>query len=102
MFIPRRPPPGALCMVGDWRTRRLYTGGVDGYVRCWSSDDLRLITQWRAHVRPVSCLTLDPYRGVLISAGRDGVVREWDLAAPQALHRHPMVRAPQFENVANR
>mmetsp|Transcript_29418 Transcript_29418/g.61260 ORF Transcript_29418/g.61260 Transcript_29418/m.61260 type:complete len:686 (+) Transcript_29418:43-2100(+) len=62
--------------------RFLAAGSTNGtcFLWDWTAGEDNLVKVWKAHYRPVTCLTFDKDEGVtLFTAGEDGVVNAWCL-----------------------
>ena len=88
-------PPGPLTVlrghkeaincVGFLSEDALSSGSLDGNVHVWDLQSRRTVHQWNAH-NNTSVLSLSPIflQQSLITCGRDGFVRLWDVATIQA------------------
>tara|TARA_B110000977_G_scaffold195181_1_gene273123 strand:- start:2997 stop:6245 length:3249 start_codon:yes stop_codon:yes gene_type:complete len=72
----------------DPRRLELYTGAHDGEIRVWSLRDRKCVGSMNAHTSSVTALAVPMAAAggtdVLLSAGRDNVVHQWNLKT----HKH--------------
>ncbi|GAV86970.1 Exo_endo_phos domain-containing protein [Cephalotus follicularis] len=72
--------PGTICMVGDEGGGVVWSGHMDGRIRCWSMHGLgsgfREAFSWQAHRGPVLSLVMTCY-GDLWSGFEGGVIKIW-------------------------
>ncbi|CAI0558692.1 unnamed protein product [Linum tenue] len=57
----------------------LVGGGISGNIYLWEVPTGRLLQQWHAHLRPITCLVFSDDDSLLVSAAEDGCVRVWPL-----------------------
>jgi ParB family chromosome partitioning protein len=78
---------------------RLYTVGVDGFLRGWALDSGKKLHEWQASPQPLRAVAVDPSHTFAACAGDDAVVRSFTLATgarrDMAGHEGP-VRALAF------
>lgn len=59
----------------------LATGGSDGTLRLRDARSLKVVAEWREHVRPVRETTFAPDGRRLVSACEGGLLKVWDVSA---------------------
>ena len=69
---------GAVMESGDSMSACLYSGGLDGAIRCWNVNSGESVWTKRAHPGGVACLEFVAGRSHLLSAGLDGFAGIWD------------------------
>ncbi|XP_057566834.1 LOW QUALITY PROTEIN: WD repeat-containing protein 87-like [Hippopotamus amphibius kiboko] len=57
-----------------------YAGNKDGEIHAWGLDRGNFLYSFQAHSSSVICVQSQPDTHTLLTAGREGVVKEWDLA----------------------
>ncbi|XP_032182050.1 WD repeat-containing protein 87-like [Mustela erminea] len=57
-----------------------YAGNKDGEIHAWSLDQGNFLHSFQAHSSSVICVYSRPETYTLLTAGREGVVKEWNLA----------------------
>lgn len=57
----------------------LYTAGEDNWIRAFNLLNYQPLSQVKAHMKDVLCLKTSPDSKFLLSASRDGYVKQWDL-----------------------
>lgn len=65
----------------------VYSGSVDTKVKVWKlyEDELIWIHTYEGHIKPVLCIDISSDNYILVTAGRDKVVRVWDTWARNAI-----------------
>ncbi len=82
-FIARHPVTSAAFTKDG---KQIFTGDREGNIAIWEVDSLqRPIVEIKAHSREVFSLRFLPDESRLISAGRDAVIRIWDVASGDAV-----------------
>lgn len=71
----------------DPATDRLVLGTSDGRVNVWAMDGKSPLLSWEAHQHDVRRLAVSPVDNVLASAGRDHIVRLWNVKTGEELQR---------------
>jgi WD40 repeat protein len=71
----------------DPATDRLVLGTSDGRVNVWAMDGKSPLLSWEAHQHDVRRLAVSPVDNVLVSAGRDHIVRLWNVKTGEELQR---------------
>jgi len=61
-------------------SQRLYTVGVDGFLRGWALDSGKKLHEWQASAQPLRAVAVDPSHTFAACAGDDAVVRSFTLA----------------------
>ncbi|KFE68432.1 HEAT repeat domain-containing protein [Hyalangium minutum] len=92
-------PGGCTAVALSPDSQRLYTVGVDGYLRGWALDSGKKLHEWQASPQPLRAVAVDPSHTFAACAGDDAVVRSFTLATgarrDMAGHEGP-VRALAF------
>ncbi|XP_059009381.1 WD repeat-containing protein 87-like [Mustela lutreola] len=57
-----------------------YAGNKDGEIHAWSLDQGNFLHSFQAHSSSVICVYSRPETYTLLTAGREGIVKEWNLA----------------------
>ncbi len=57
----------------------LYTAGEDNWIMAFNLLNYKPVSQVKAHMKDVLCLKISPDFKFLLSASRDGYVKQWDL-----------------------
>lgn len=73
-------PGGCTAVALSPDAQRLYTVGVDGYLRGWALDSGKKLHEWQASPQPLRAVTVDPSHTFAACAGDDAVVRSFTLA----------------------
>ena len=110
------PPPGPLTVlrghkeavncVGFLSVDTLSSGSLDGHVHVWDLKSRRTVRMWNAHSN-TSVLSMSHIflRQSLITCGRDGFVRLWDLTTAKAGETDALISlqtgSPHFCNASN-
>ncbi|GAB4835331.1 hypothetical protein Ancab_000242 [Ancistrocladus abbreviatus] len=74
--------PEVSCMVGDEGKRVVWSGHVDGKIRCWRMDrrsvgnGFKEFLSWQAHRGPVLSMVMSSY-GDLWSGTENGIIKIW-------------------------
>ena len=68
---------------GKW----LVEGGIDMRIRVRDASTLKVVLEFRAHDSPVLSLDWHPKKPLLLSVGKDGVLKIWDLWNAQMLEK---------------
>ncbi|MEI6872066.1 MAG: hypothetical protein WCL08_07265, partial [Verrucomicrobiota bacterium] len=68
---------------GKW----LLEGGIDMRIRVRDASTLKVVLEFRAHDSPVLSLDWHPKKPLLLSVGKDGVLKIWDLWKAQMLEK---------------
>uniref|UniRef100_A0A8C8X506 WD repeat domain 87 n=1 Tax=Panthera leo TaxID=9689 RepID=A0A8C8X506_PANLE len=64
-----------------------YAGNKDGEIHAWSLDQGNFLHSFQAHSSSVICVHSRPEIHTLLTAGREGTVREWNLAVGNLLRQ---------------
>jgi ParB family chromosome partitioning protein len=92
-------PGGCTGLALSPDSQRLYTVGVDGYLRGWALDSGKKLHEWQASPQPLRAVAVDPSHTFVACAGDDAMVRSFTLATgarrDMAGHEGP-VRALAF------
>ncbi|KAI9387489.1 hypothetical protein POPTR_010G177400v4 [Populus trichocarpa] len=75
---------GVTCLIGDEGSRVVWSGHIDGRIRCWKMDPgpdsdssrVREVLSWAAHRGPVMSMIMTCY-GDLWSGSEGGVIKIW-------------------------
>ncbi|XP_044714788.1 WD domain, g-beta repeat domain-containing protein [Hirsutella rhossiliensis] len=67
--------------AGEWRDMSL-----DKMVKCWDLETNKVIRHYHGHLSGVYTLSLHPTLDVLVTGGRDGVARVWDMRTRSNIH----------------
>lgn len=70
--------------------RLIASGGDDGTVRLWSTDDLREVTRFDTTLGPVPIVRFSDDGRSLVGGGSVGVIKRWDLARLDAAIAHSL------------
>ncbi|WP_224240450.1 HEAT repeat domain-containing protein [Hyalangium gracile] len=92
-------PGGCTAVALSPDSQRLYTVGVDGFLRGWALDSGKKVHEWQASPQPLRAVAVDPGHTFVACAGDDAVVRSFTVASgarrDMAGHEGP-VRALAF------
>ena len=55
-------------------------------MKCWDLESNKVIRRYHGHLSAVHCLDLHPTLNVLLTGGRDSVVRVWDMRTKSQVH----------------
>jgi WD40 repeat protein len=72
----------------------MISGGKDGHLRLWHSNDSRLLMEIPAHNFGIYDLVISPDKSLLASASRDKSVKIWDLNDLSPLDK---IARPKYE-----
>ncbi|GAM17121.1 hypothetical protein SAMD00019534_002960 [Acytostelium subglobosum LB1] len=64
------------CMVGN--ESRMFTGSNDGNLGIWDADQMKHISNVKAHGKSIRSVALSA-KGTLLTGGADSYIKEWDL-----------------------
>ncbi|MBN1205943.1 MAG: HEAT repeat domain-containing protein, partial [Myxococcaceae bacterium] len=74
-------PGGCTGLALSPDSQRLYTVGVDGFLRGWALDSGKKVHEWQASSQPLRAVAVDPSNAFAACAGDDAVVRSFTLAS---------------------
>uniref|UniRef100_A0A8D0QH80 WD repeat domain 87 n=1 Tax=Sus scrofa TaxID=9823 RepID=A0A8D0QH80_PIG len=64
-----------------------YAGNTDGEIHAWGLDRGNFLHSFQAHSSSVICIQSRPETHTLLTAGSEGIVKEWDLAVGNLLRQ---------------
>ncbi|KAL1769142.1 WD repeat-containing protein 87-like [Sigmodon hispidus] len=64
-----------------------YAGNKNGEIHAWDIDKSKFLHSFKAHSSPVICVHSRPETYTLFTAGREGLLREWNLASGNLLRQ---------------
>ncbi|XP_047647284.1 WD repeat-containing protein 87-like [Phacochoerus africanus] len=64
-----------------------YAGNTDGEIHAWGLDRGNFLHSFQAHSSSVICVQSRPETHTLLTAGSEGIVKEWDLAVGNLLRQ---------------
>ena len=99
---------GVRALVVSKKFPYLFSGSEDKTLRCWDLEKLNAvegcqIKNFHGHVGGIYALSLHPQLDVVLSGGRDAVVRIWDIRATKEItllsgHKSDITSIESFDN----
>lgn len=79
-FTPKTSGSSITCSFTCVSQGYFYAGNKDGEIHAWGLDQGNFLHSFQAHSSSVMCVYSRPETYTLLTAGREGIVREWNLA----------------------